>query len=382
MGFSVEPPLLVSGTAMLVSGVLTFLGLSFFAAPYGKYSTAKGFGPQIPAQLAWSVMESPNLWISFVIWYYRSALGGDALSHPVNQVALLCFLLHYINRSIIYPLRMSKDHATPMPLSVMVAAFVFCSWNGANQALALIVVGNDALNHSNITDLRCIVGLGLFLTGFAINVYSDNILIRSKKRGESRVLAGKGSKYVIPRGGVFEYVSCANYCKSSRCTEHHIIYLECNSLMHICLCFLVGEIVEWWGFALICWTYVGFAFAVYTTAYLSSRAMHVSSPCPFTPLSTRLTFLLMRISITSGTRRSSMTTPQLEKPSFRLFCNLRITFPTCFSFLEHFISIVYPTRLNDCPKRLRVPPHTIPKPFLSSINSGRYSPCIWSLQCS
>ena len=38
---------------------------------------------------------------------------------------------------------------------------------------------------------------------------------------------------------------------------------------------LVGEIVEWWGFALLCGTYTGFSFALYSTAYLSSRAIHV-----------------------------------------------------------------------------------------------------------
>ena len=39
---------------------------------------------------------------------------------------------------------------------------------------------------------------------------------------------------------------------------------------------LVGEIVEWWGFAIACNTFTASSFAFYTTAYLTTRAVHVS----------------------------------------------------------------------------------------------------------
>lgn len=215
---NVESALNVSSTAMLVSALLTFLGLSLFAAPYGKYSRTKGFGALVPAQLAWAVMESPNLWVSFAIWYYRSVFNGDAIAHPVNELALWCFLIHYINRSIIYPLRMSTSKATPMPLSVMIAAFVFCSWNGANQAFSLIVVGTNANSQATLLNIRSIVGVLVFLVGFIINITSDNILIQAKKMADDQekasIVVTSKNKYVIPRGGFFEYVSCANYCKS------------------------------------------------------------------------------------------------------------------------------------------------------------------------
>lgn len=200
---------------MLVSAVLTFLGLSYFAAPYGKYSASKGFGPLVPAQLAWAFMECPNLWVSALVWFYRRNLGGAAIDNTMNQVALFCFLLHYTNRSIIYPLRMSASKTTPMPLSVMMAALVFCTWNGLNQALSLVVEGNDVLANSKITDPRCLLGLAVFLFGFYTNITSDNTLIRAKMDADAKAAAGTGggSKYVIPRGGMFTYVSCANYCK-------------------------------------------------------------------------------------------------------------------------------------------------------------------------
>ena len=203
--------LLCSNSVMLVSAMLTFLGLSFFAAPYGKYSTEKGFGPLLPAQISWAVMESPNLWISLLVWYYRGDMGPNTVfDQSINKVAMFCFLLHYSNRSIIYPLRMSSSKATPMPLSVMLAAFVFCSWNGFNQAVSLIVEGNEVIANSSITDWRCLAGMSLFFFGFCVNVTSDNILINSKKKAEKKLT---DSKYVIPEGGMFKFVSCANYCK-------------------------------------------------------------------------------------------------------------------------------------------------------------------------
>jgi len=59
------------------------------------------------------------------------------------------------------------------------------------------------------------IGLVLFAIGFLVNIQSDQILLTQKKmaRGANNNDKGSLSKYVIPRGGLFEYVSCANYCK-------------------------------------------------------------------------------------------------------------------------------------------------------------------------
>ena len=204
----IDQLLTYSTYVMIASAILTFCGLSFFAAPYGKYSSAKGFGPLMPAQIAWAVMESPNLWVSCLVYYYRDLHTKTTIGNNMNKLALFCFLLHYVNRSIIYPWRMRSSACTPMPLSVMLAAFVFCSWNGFNQAAALVLVNDVPTDASN---LRCMVGTVVFLVGFYINVTSDNNLVNAKKLSAEQ--NGGVSKYVIPRGGMFEYVSSANYCK-------------------------------------------------------------------------------------------------------------------------------------------------------------------------
>jgi steroid 5-alpha-reductase len=202
----------ISIWAMVAAAICSGLGLSFIAAPYGK-AVSKGWGPSVPAQVAWMVMESPNLWVPLLVFYGSASLGVQqlAITNNVNKLALFCFLLHYVNRTIVYPLRMASSQCTPMPLSVMLAAFVFCLWNGFNQSLSLIVFTTSS-STTSIFEVRCVVGFLVFLVGFYINVSSDIILINAKKVGDIKA-AGNANKYVIPTGGVFKYVSCGNYCK-------------------------------------------------------------------------------------------------------------------------------------------------------------------------
>jgi 3-oxo-5-alpha-steroid 4-dehydrogenase 1 len=79
-------------------------------------------------------MESPNLYVPFVVWYFY----GRRKLRAVNWILMSLFILHYINRSIIYPLRMKA--AQPMPASVTFLGFIFCVWNSATQALYLLAV--------------------------------------------------------------------------------------------------------------------------------------------------------------------------------------------------------------------------------------------------
>ncbi|CAN0015160.1 unnamed protein product, partial [Hapterophycus canaliculatus] len=54
-----------------------------------------------------------------------------------------------------------------------------------------------------LVDPRFLIGSVMFAAGMGINIHSDGILRRLRAPGETG--------YKIPRGGMFEYVSGANF---------------------------------------------------------------------------------------------------------------------------------------------------------------------------
>ena len=128
-----------SSICMIVAGATTFIACSIIAAPYGRYNTAKGWGFLVPAKLSWFLMESPNLWMPPLV--YGCIGSADRLNSKQNKFLLGMFLLHYFQRSIIYPIfRVNGLRHEPTPVSVTLLAFCYCCWNSFNQAVALLVV--------------------------------------------------------------------------------------------------------------------------------------------------------------------------------------------------------------------------------------------------
>jgi hypothetical protein len=202
----------ISCWVMIGTGVVTLLSTMLIAAPYGKFSSSKGWGPLIPAQLAWMFMEAPNLWMTGLILFLFAIVGvmNDVsptdlpVYHTPNQLLLSLFLIHYFNRSIVFP--MSMPEGNPMPLTVMLLAFSYCLWNGFTQALSLVVITHYPSGYH--LSFQFMAGVALFLTGLYINISSDRSLFALKTKAKTQ-----GVQYVIPEGGWFQYVSCANYCK-------------------------------------------------------------------------------------------------------------------------------------------------------------------------
>ncbi len=240
---------------LLASGLGAFVTLLDFPAPYGRHTRAVGWGPLVPARRAWIIMESPNVLVSLVLWQV-----GDATckASPANRALLGLFFLHYLNRSFIYPLRMAPP-SRPMPLSVMGMAWAFCTLNGYLQARALTKF--HVYPSSWVWTPAVVGGVVIFLLGFLVNVDADRRLreLRSSSRSgtngvrtrrqaaAAKAVGGAPGHYGIPHGGLFEYVSCANF---------------------------TGECVEWAGFALACGaTLPAVTFAVFTAFNLAPRAL-------------------------------------------------------------------------------------------------------------
>jgi hypothetical protein len=232
-----------SSISMIVTALLIFICTCFVInAPYGRYATKIGWGALVPARLAWYLMESPNLWAIIISHHWGKPCPG--LKSTPNLVLLAFFFIHYVHRAVVYPLVRMKRTASPMPISVMMIAFFYCAWNGSQQALSLLFV--DIQPDESFYSIHFIFGMTIAVTGMAINIHSDSILLnlRSDTSVDNK---GKtsGLRYKIPRGGMFELVSCANY---------------------------TGEIIQWSGFAIASnFSLAATAFAVYTFCNIGPR---------------------------------------------------------------------------------------------------------------
>lgn len=210
-------------------GIITFFYLFFKTAPYGRH-TREGWGPMIDNKLGWFIMEFTVL---LVLYGYFTQINFQ-LSLPSWMMVSL-FTLHYLNRSFIFPLRI-RTHGKKMPLVIALMAIGFNIMNGSLLGMHFAWFSNYTL--AWLYDPRFIVGIVVFFTGMAINWTADTRLINLRKPGETG--------YKIPRGWLFEYISCPN---------------------------LFGEIVEWLGFAILTWSIPGLVFFVWTFANLVPRAI-------------------------------------------------------------------------------------------------------------
>jgi protein-S-isoprenylcysteine O-methyltransferase Ste14 len=210
-------------------GAVTFLAVSFVVAPYGRHARA-GFGPVIPARVGWVVMESPAVFALLAFFW-----TGEAPTQPGALVLLGLWLLHYVQRTFVFPLRMRAEGKT-MPVLIAAMAFGFNVFNAYLNGRWLSGAGRYPLEW--LWDARFLAGTTLFLIGLSINWWADAVLRGLRAPGETG--------YRIPRGGLYERISCPNY---------------------------FGELLEWFGFALAAWSWAGLAFAVYTFANLAPRAM-------------------------------------------------------------------------------------------------------------
>ncbi|KAK6300260.1 hypothetical protein J4Q44_G00283580 [Coregonus suidteri] len=197
---------------------------------YGRYVTRMGpqGGPALPS---WPVPPGAAF---FPGAHAPSALSTDTQPSLGKDLLLWTFCLHYFQRTFIYSL-LTKGR--PSPLYIVFSAVVFCTVNGFLQGHYMLhcATYDDAWQ----TDIRLGTGLLMFFLGMAINIHSDHILLNLRTPGEV--------VYKIPKGGMFEYVSGANF---------------------------FGEILEWCGYALATWSLPTFSFALFTMCSIGPRAYH------------------------------------------------------------------------------------------------------------
>jgi 3-oxo-5-alpha-steroid 4-dehydrogenase 1 len=220
---------------ILAAAPLVFVLLASVSAPYGRHYRA-GWGPSVSSRAGWFLMEAPSALIPPVV-----VLAGALRAGAPRPGACALFLLtlwecHYVYRAFVFPFIMGKSEKR-FPLSVVLFAWIFNGLNAYANAAFLAGPAAAALD-SQPPLLRLAIGCLLFAAGFLTHAKADRLL---------RALRGPGATdYSLPRGWLFDYVVSPNY---------------------------LGEIIEWGGWAIACWSLPALAFAAFTAANLVPRAM-------------------------------------------------------------------------------------------------------------
>jgi 3-oxo-5-alpha-steroid 4-dehydrogenase 1 len=219
---------------MAATAVIVFVALHYVEAGYGMMYTRR-WGPAINNRIGWVVMEAPVFLVMLLLWWCSSRRFETA---PL--VMFLLFQLHYFQRSFIFPLLIKSKGR--MPLSIITMGVLFNVLNAFMQGGWIFYVSPaDRYPSTWLLSWQFIVGVVIFFAGMAINIQSDRIIRSLRRPGDTA--------HYIPRGGMYRYVSSANY---------------------------FGELVEWIGFAVLTWSWAGAVFALWTFANLAPRARAIN----------------------------------------------------------------------------------------------------------
>jgi|TARA_B110000285_G_scaffold209027_1_gene249675 protein-S-isoprenylcysteine O-methyltransferase Ste14 len=194
-----------------------------YKAPYGKHSTKK-WGKTIDNKTGWILMEFPALITCPLIYY----IVVEEISLSIGFIFI--WITHYFNRTIIYPLKI-KTKGKKIPIAIVASAFFFNVINGILNGYFIATIPFESISFTCI-----LIGFIIFIIGLYINISSDNTLIKLRTNQKG---------YVIPKGGLFNYVSCPNF---------------------------FGEIIEWLGFAIMTLNLGSISFLIWTICNLIPRS--------------------------------------------------------------------------------------------------------------
>ncbi len=215
---------------MIGLAAVVFVALYFVDAGYGMLRDGR-WGVKINNRVGWLLMEAPVFVLMLGL-----CLCSPRRFDPVCLVLFGLFQLHYLNRAFIYPFLLKGR--SPMPLGIVLMGMTFNILNASMQGGWIFYFAPEGFyTLSWLWSAPFIVGTLLFFLGMGINIHSDKIIRNLRPPGD------RG--HYLPRGGMFRYVSSANY---------------------------FGEIVEWTGFAILTGSLAGATFAIWTFANLVPRA--------------------------------------------------------------------------------------------------------------
>lgn len=199
---------------------------------YGRHEGGDG-GLRLPTRLSWILMESP----ACLVFAWFIYIGDLDITLPVI-VLFIFWQAHYFHRSFIYPFRLAVRPGATTPLRITVLGAIMCTLCGYTNGTFIASYAPHLQSNEWFYMPQFIIGTLLFLLGYAMNKYSDRVLIKLRKANPDA--------YSIPHGGVYSVVSCPNY---------------------------LGEIITWLGFSIAAWSIAGFVFTFMTACNLIYRGI-------------------------------------------------------------------------------------------------------------
>lgn len=215
---------------------LIFAALFYLPAAYGRHGAERSrwWGPGMNTRMAWLIMEAPSS-VGFALIFFL----GDRSLEVVPLLFLVLWQAHYFHRTFIFPftIKVRPGQTTPVGIPLM-AIITNCIVSFLNASILSWSTIRANYELSWLTDPRFVLGLALFAFGWHVNRKADAMLAALRKPGETG--------YKIPRGWLYERISCPNY---------------------------FGELLIWTGWSIATWSWAGAAFVLVTAANLVPRAI-------------------------------------------------------------------------------------------------------------
>lgn len=233
-GHTVYDTVLSAGFAF---AAFVIIGGFFGQSSYGRFSSTK-LGLNLNPKLGWWLMEIPAT-VVFAVCY----LTGPARFEPTSMILAGIWVLHYANRGWFFPLaiRQAPGKRSTFNVSVVVMGMLVTSLHGYLNGMLFSHDFFGRYSTDWLTDPRFLVGLAVYLCGFALLVNSESIVRNLRDKNTTGT-----AEYRIPFGGGFQFVSSPTY---------------------------LGELIAWSGFALLTWALPGVVILLITAGNLIPRAL-------------------------------------------------------------------------------------------------------------
>ncbi|MBF6136848.1 3-oxo-5-alpha-steroid 4-dehydrogenase [Nocardia otitidiscaviarum] len=212
------------------------IGGLFGQSPYGRFATAK-LGLNLNPKLGWWLMEIPAT-VVFAVCF----LAGPNRFEPTALVLAAIWALHYGNRGWFFPLsiRQVPGKRGSFNISVLAMGMFVTALHGYLNGTLFSHDYLDRYDTDWLTDPRFLIGLVVYLCGFALLVHSESIVRNLRDKNDPGA-----TEYKIPYGGGFRFVTSPTY---------------------------LGELIAWTGFAILTWALPGVVILLITVGNLVPRA--------------------------------------------------------------------------------------------------------------